>query len=95
MQHQGVLTELSLAFSRDQAEKIYVQDRLIERGADVWAWLQDGAYIYVCGDASKMAKDVDAALVTIAQREGGLHDEAARAYVQGLSRDKRYLRDVY
>ena len=86
----------SLAFSRDQEQKVYVQDRLIERGADVWAWLEEGAHcFYVCGDASRMAKDVDAALHTIAHDHGHLDDEQAKGLVQMLTRDKRYLRDVY
>ena len=95
MRDDGLLTELSLAFSRDQEQKVYVQDRLIERGADVWAWLEEGAHIYVCGDASRMAKDVDAALHTIAHDHGHLDDEQAKGLVQMLARDKRYLRDVY
>ncbi len=95
MRSSGLLTDLSLAFSRDQAAKIYVQDRLIERGAEVWAWLEDGAHVYVCGDASKMAKDVDNALIEIAHVHGHLDDEQAQGYVQMLAREKRYLRDVY
>ena len=95
MRDDGHLAELSLAFSRDQAQKIYVQDRMIERGADIWAWLEAGAYFYVCGDAERMAKDVEAALVAIAGKHGGFDGERAAAYVQMLAREKRYLRDVY
>ncbi len=95
MKQAGLLTDLSLAFSRDQSEKVYVQDRMVERGADLWAWLEEGAYVYVCGDASRMAKDVDRAMVTIIEEHGRLDKERAAAYVQTLSREKRYLRDVY
>ncbi len=95
MQHDGLLTHLSLAFSRDQAEKIYVQDRIREHGAELWRWLQDGAQLYICGDASRMAKDVDQALRDIAQSHGGLGVEGAEAYWRELSEQKRYLRDVY
>ncbi|KTT57863.1 reductase [Pseudomonas oryzihabitans] len=94
-QRDGTLSELSLAFSRDQAEKIYVQDRLRERGAEVWRWLQDGARVYVCGDASRMAKDVDQALRQVVATHGQLSDEAAADYVRGMSEQKRYLKDVY
>jgi sulfite reductase (NADPH) flavoprotein alpha-component len=91
----GHLTRLDLAFSRDQAEKIYVQNRMTEHAAELWAWLQDGAHFYVCGDASRMAKDVDAALHTVAGMAGGLSKEAAAEFVQKLKSDKRYQRDVY
>jgi sulfite reductase (NADPH) flavoprotein alpha-component len=91
----GHLNRLSLAFSRDQVEKIYVQHRMLEQGADLWAWLQEGAHFYVCGDASRMAKDVDAALLSIAETHGGLPKEAATEYLQELRTRKRYQRDVY
>ena len=91
----GHLARLDLAFSRDQAEKIYVQNRMLENAAELWAWLQDGAHFYVCGDASRMAKDVDAALHTIAETAGGLSAEAAAEYVAKLKSEKRYQRDVY
>jgi len=94
-QRDGLLSELSLAFSRDQAEKIYAQDRLRERGAEVWRWLQDGARVYVCGDASRMARDVDQALRQVVATHGHLSDEAAADYVRGMSEQKRYLKDVY
>lgn len=91
----GVLTRLDLAFSRDQRSKVYVQDRMREHGAQLWAWLQQGAYFYVCGDAGRMAKDVDAALREIAAVHGRLEPAAATAYVKQLAADRRYLRDVY
>jgi len=91
----GHLTRLDLAFSRDQAEKIYVQNRMLENAAELWTWLQQGAHFYVCGDASRMAKDVDAALIKIAETAGGLSAEAAASYIQKLKTDKRYQRDVY
>ena len=93
--HDGLLTRLDLAFSRDQATKIYVQDRMHEQGAELWRWLQDGARVYVCGDASRMAKDVDTALKAIIAHHGGLSDIDSVEYVKRLSREKRYLRDVY
>lgn len=96
MQADGVLTKLSTAFSRDQKEKIYVQNRMLESGAELWKWLsEDNASFYVCGDASRMAKDVDAALHTIAQEHGGLSADDAIAFVKQLKKDKRYCRDVY
>jgi sulfite reductase (NADPH) flavoprotein alpha-component len=91
----GHLTRLDLAFSRDQVEKIYVQHRMLEHSAELWSWLQEGAHFYVCGDASRMAKDVDSALHTIAQRVGALDTEAAADFVEKLKTDKRYQRDVY
>jgi len=94
-QADGTLTHLSLAFSRDQAKKIYVQDRMRENAADLWHWLQDGAHFYVCGDASRMAKDVDTALRDIAKSEGGLTDAQAKDWTAALARQGRYLRDVY
>ncbi len=92
---QGVLTRLDLAFSRDQAEKRYVQHRLLEQGRDLYAWLQEGASFYVCGDAERMAPDVHDALQRIVAREGGLSAERAADYVKTLQREKRYQRDVY
>ena len=94
---KGTLQRLDLAFSRDQENKIYVQHRMLENAKEFWAWLQNGAYFYVCGDAKRMAKDVHQTLISIAQTEGGLTPEAAAAYVnQTLMRtEKRYLRDVY
>lgn len=95
MHTDGLLTELDLAFSRDQREKVYVQHLMRKRGAELWSWLQDGAQLYVCGSADPMAKDVDQAICDIAAEHGKLGAEAARAFVQALSTDKRYHRDVY
>ncbi|VBA59782.1 Nitrate reductase [Mycobacterium attenuatum] len=95
MHADGFLTELDLAFSRDQQEKVYVQHLMRRRGAQLWQWLQDGAQLYVCGTADPMAKDVDRALCEIAAEHGHLEAEAATAFVQSLSAAKRYHRDVY
>lgn len=95
MHADGLLTEMDLAFSRDQQEKVYVQHLMRKRGAQLWSWLQDGAQLYVCGSANPMAKDVDRALCEIAAEHGRLGPEAAKEYVQSLSADKRYHRDVY
>jgi sulfite reductase (NADPH) flavoprotein alpha-component len=94
-QREGVLTRLHTAFSRDQAYKVYVQHRLLENAKEVYAWLQEGAHFYVCGDAARMAKDVDVALHQIVEKEGGLSSEAAAAYLEALRKEKRYKRDVY
>ncbi|WP_405500345.1 molybdopterin-dependent oxidoreductase [Streptomyces anulatus] len=91
----GTLTRLDTAFSRDQRAKVYVQDRMREHGAQLWSWLRDGAHLYVCGDASRMAKDVDRALRDIAVAHGGLDPDAAAAQVKQLASDRRYVRDVY
>lgn len=95
MQAEGVLTRLDLAFSRDQREKIYVQNRMQESAAELWNWLEAGAHFYVCGDAKRMAKDVDAALYKVIETEGGKSPEQAMEYVNQLKKDKRYQRDVY
>ena len=92
---KGILTKLDLAFSRDQGEKIYVQDRMLESSAELFRWLEKGAYFYVCGDALRMAKDVDATLRKIIEMEGNMTSEKADAYVNNLKKEKRYLRDVY
>jgi len=92
MQAEGVLTKLDTAFSRDQAEKIYVQTRMQQNGAEIWKWLQEGAHFYVCGDASRMAKDVDNMLKQIVTEHGGVNGEA---YVAEMSKAGRYQRDVY
>ena len=92
---KGVLHRLDLAFSRDQEQKVYVQHRMIEKGAELWDWLQNGAYFYVCGDAKRMAPDVDQALHTIAEQHGGLSPEEAQLFIRQLKKDKRYQRDVY
>lgn len=91
----GFLTELDLAFSRDQQQKVYVQHLMRKRGAELWRWLQDGAQLYVCGTADPMAKDVDRALCEIAAEHGNLDPDGAKQYVRSLSADKRYHRDVY
>jgi sulfite reductase (NADPH) flavoprotein alpha-component len=90
-----VLTRLDTAFSRDQAEKIYVQHRMLESAAELWAWLQGGAAFYVCGDAKRMARDVDETLHRIVSETGGLGPEGAVEYVKSLKSERRYLRDVY
>jgi len=95
MRADGFLTRLDVAFSRDQRQKIYVQDRMVEHGAELWRWLQDGAHVYVCGDAARMAPDVEAALVSVAQQHGGLSAEGAAEYIQRMAADRRYVRDVY
>ncbi|MBR0672273.1 sulfite reductase subunit alpha [Neoroseomonas soli] len=92
---EGALSRLSLAWSRDGARKDYVQHRMKEEAADLWRWLQDGAHFYVCGDASRMAKDVDAALRGIALSEGGMTQDQARDWIVALARQGRYQRDVY
>jgi sulfite reductase (NADPH) flavoprotein alpha-component len=91
----GLLTRFETAFSRDQSSKIYVQHRIRELGRDVWSWLQDGAYLYLCGDAERMAPDVDAALQAVAEEHGAMSKEAAAEYLANLRTEKRYRRDVY
>ncbi|QTN31963.1 assimilatory sulfite reductase (NADPH) flavoprotein subunit [Akkermansiaceae bacterium] len=91
----GHLTKLDLAFSRDQPEKVYVQDKMLEKGAELYAWLEEGAHFYVCGDASRMAADVHEALISIVKNYGAKSREEAEAYVEGLKKSKRYQRDVY
>ena len=91
----GQLARIDTAFSRDQLLKVYVQDRMRENAAELWAWLQGGAYFYVCGDAKRMAKDVDVALHEIIAKQGGMTPEQAVEYVKQLKKDKRYQRDVY
>ncbi|MEH0426754.1 molybdopterin-dependent oxidoreductase [Streptomyces stelliscabiei] len=95
LQESGVLGRLDTAFSRDQRAKVYVQDRMREHGPELWHWLQDGARFYVCGDASRMAKDVDRALRDVAVTHGGMTEGEAAAYVKQLATEKRYVRDVY
>jgi sulfite reductase (NADPH) flavoprotein alpha-component len=94
-QRDGVLTRLDTAFSRDQDYKIYVQTRMMENAKELWNWLEQGAHFYVCGDASRMAKDVDKALHEIVKIAGDRSEEAAGEYIQKLKSDKRYQRDVY
>ena len=94
-QKEGILNELDLAWSRDQQEKVYVQHKMLEKKAELWSWLQNGAVFYVCGDASRMAKDVDQALRTVAQDEGSMNEEEAAIWIKGLQKERRYLKDVY
>lgn len=94
-QKEGFLHRLDTAFSRDQAGKVYVQNRMLENAAELWAWLERGAHFYVCGDASRMAKDVDVALHKICETGGGLTSDAAAEYIRNLKTQKRYCRDVY
>jgi len=95
MRAAGVLTRLSLAWSRDDEKKFYVQDRMREVGRDLWAWLADGAHVYVCGDAKHMAKDVERALVDIVAQFGARNTDEAIAFVADLKRRGRYQQDVY
>jgi sulfite reductase (NADPH) flavoprotein alpha-component len=91
----GSLHKLDTAFSRDQEQKIYVQHRMHERGAELFDWLESGAYFYVCGDAKRMAKDVDAALHAIVEKHGAKSPEQSKDYVEALKKEKRYRKDVY
>ncbi|HLW11675.1 MAG TPA: reductase, partial [Casimicrobiaceae bacterium] len=92
---RGTLSRLDTAFSRDQPKKVYVQHRMLEHGRELWRWLQDGAHVYVCGDATRMAKDVDATLQTIIARHGRRSDAQARLELRTLAAEGRYVRDVY
>ena len=92
---QGLLEHITVAFSRDQAEKVYVQDRIRDYATELWSWLQDGAYIYVCGDADAMAPDVNEALIDVIAHEGNKSRDEATEYLRDLAREKRYQRDVY
>jgi sulfite reductase (NADPH) flavoprotein alpha-component len=95
MKERGTLDRLTLAWSRDGKDKIYVQDRMRETGAELWTWLQEGAHFYVCGDAKRMAKDVERALVDIGVAHGGLSTDAAIGFVSDLKKAGRYQADVY
>lgn len=92
---RGVLSKLDVAFSRDQAQKVYVQDKLRLKAEEIWTWLQQGAYLYICGDGNKMAKDVHQALLDIAQQQACLNAEEAEQYFDDLRQAKRYQKDVY
>jgi sulfite reductase (NADPH) flavoprotein alpha-component len=95
-QKEGLLTRLDCAWSRDQAQKVYVQHKMMENAAEIWKWIEaEGAYFFVCGDARRMAKDVDAALRTIVREQGGKNVEQANEYVENLKNEKRYKKDVY
>ena len=91
----GVVDQIDVAFSRDQVEKIYVQQRILEQAPQVWQWLQAGSHVYVCGDATHMAKDVHQALLTVIEQQGKKTREQAEQYLNELRKDKRYQRDVY
>ena len=91
----GVLTRLHTAFSRDGDTKTYVQHRMMEQSGDLWNWIQQGAYVFVCGDASRMAADVDNTLVEIAEQQAGMTNEQAKSFWSDMKRQKRYVRDVY
>ena len=91
----GLLTRLDTAFSRDQEHKIYVQHRLLDNAAELWSWLEDGAHIYVCGDAEKMARDVDRGLAYIVAKEGGMSPRRRRTISRAWPSEGRYQKDVY
>ncbi len=95
LQTSGCLTRLDLAFSRDQTEKVYVQTRMKQNAAELWRWLEDGAHFYVCGDAKRMAKDVDDTLHAVIREAGGRTEDGAKEYVGAMKKEKRYQRDVY
>ncbi len=92
---EGLLSRIDLAWSRDQKEKIYVQDKLREQGAELWRWINDGAHIYVCGDARRMAADVEKALLEVIAEFGAMDIEAADEFLSELRVERRYQRDVY
>ncbi|MET6679002.1 NADPH-dependent assimilatory sulfite reductase flavoprotein subunit [Citrobacter amalonaticus] len=92
---EGVLSRIDLAWSRDQKEKVYVQDKLREQGAELWRWINDGAHIYVCGDANRMAKDVEQALLEVIAEFGAMDAESADEFLSELRVERRYQRDVY
>ena len=95
MRKGGLLTRLSLAWSRDDDQKFYVQDRMREVGPELWRWIADGAHFYVCGDAKRMAKDVERALVDIVAQCGARSTEQAIGFVADLKKAGRYQADVY
>ncbi|MFI0347462.1 MAG: sulfite reductase subunit alpha [Chthoniobacterales bacterium] len=95
LHQEGTLHRLDTAFSRDQADKIYVQHRMLENAKEIFSWLEEGAYFYVCGDASRMAKDVEQALISVVETAGNKSPEEAAAYVNALKKEKRYRKDVY
>ena len=95
MAKEWLLNQIDMAFSRDQEEKVYVQHKILSRSRKLYSWLEEGAKLYVCGDASRMASDVEAALVAVVQKESGKTEEEARGYIKSLKKAKRYLEDVY
>ena len=94
-QADGTLAKFTTAFSRDQAEKIYVQNRILENATEFYDWLENGAIFYICGDAARMAKDVDTAIHQVVEKVGGKTTEQAKEYVDALKKEKRYRKDVY
>ena len=95
LQKSGLLNKIDVAFSRDQAHKIYVQDRLKERATEIWQWLENNAHLYLCGDANNMAKDVEQTLINIISEQGQKSPEDAKLYLKTLKRANRYQKDVY
>ena len=95
LKKEGYLERIDCAFSRDQPHKVYVQHRMRENSAEIWRWLEQGAHFFVCGDAKRMAKDVDATLRQIVEKEGGMDGERANEYIEKMKTEKRYKRDVY
>jgi sulfite reductase (NADPH) flavoprotein alpha-component len=91
----GLLTQLDVAFSRDQQKKIYVQDRLRQNAEQVWQWLEQGAYFYVCGDMSRMAKEVELVLLQVIEQQGNKTQDQAKDYLKQMKQQARYQRDVY
>jgi sulfite reductase (NADPH) flavoprotein alpha-component len=91
----GVLTKMDVAFSRDQAEKVYVQQRMLEQSKELFQWLEEGAYFYICGDEKHMAHDVHNTLIEIIEKEGNMSREKAEEYIAEMQQQKRYQRDVY
>lgn len=92
---EGVLSRIDLAWSRDQQQKVYVQDKAARAGAELWRWINDGAHIYVCGDANRMAKDVEQTLLEVIAEYGAMDAEAADEFLSELRVERRYQRDVY
>ena len=92
---EGALTRMDVAFSRDQPEKVYVQHRLWEQRHELWAWLQEGTVLYLCGDATGMTKDVEAVLRRIAVDRGRMSEDAAATWLEELTRERRFRKDVY
>ncbi|MGM0877992.1 MAG: hypothetical protein ACQEWV_25515 [Bacillota bacterium] len=94
-QKDGVLTRLETAFSRDTEQKVYVQHRMLENSKELFEWLENGAYFYVCGDKQYMAKDVHNAVISVIEKEGKMTHEEAEAYLNEMRKQRRYQRDVY
>jgi sulfite reductase (NADPH) flavoprotein alpha-component len=94
-QKDGVLTRLETAFSRDTAEKVYVQNKMLENSKELFGWIENGAYFFVCGDKQRMAKDVESALIDVIEKEGAMTREEAEVYLKDMQKQGRYQRDVY